>query len=371
MASIERTPSGYRVRWREGGRNRAKLIGPRKADAITFKQELERSQRMGTLARLDMGKDTFEDFAYEQYWPKHALGLSLKTQTNQAYLLDKYLVPRFGGLPLAGIGLREVDDWLAEMRRKQVGTRAQQVALQLLVSILNKAVRWERLASNPASLADKPAHRKKPIEPPTPLQVERVRASLLQSNRQGDAVLVSALAYAGLRPQEALALTWDDIRDRSILVGPEHKTGHRSVDLWKPLSRDLSEWKLACGGATHLVFPSPSGQPLNWDNWRARIWHGLDWKGRSHDHPKYAGTGGVGIPGQTPYALRHLFCTLLLCCTDLTLYQQAKQAGHSARVHEDDYGHLAGEYGRFNSPEDAIRAARAEVHAPESQAESS
>jgi integrase len=42
----------------------------------------------------------------------------------------------------------------------------------------------------------------------TPLEVERIRAQLA---RPIDAALVSILAYAGLRPEEALPLQWRDV----------------------------------------------------------------------------------------------------------------------------------------------------------------
>ena len=360
MASIEKVPGGYRVRWREGGRNRAHLTGPRKQDAVLYKQEIERAKRMGSLHRFDMGNDVFADFVESAYWPRHAAKLSEKWQTNQAYVLEKYIGPRFAGYRLADITLAEVDAWLADLRRDRVGTRAQQLALQVLNTILNKAVRWERLASNPAALADKPRHDKKVIDPPTPLEVERVREALQALDRPGEATLVSVLAYAGLRPQEALALTWNDIRDRTLLVGGEHKTGHRSVDLWKPLAADLAEWKIARGGATHLIFPTRSGKPwteTNWSNWRNRVW-GTD---------KYP---GLGIRGRTPYAMRHTHCSLMIREDKLTIAEQAAQAGHSIQVHLDTYAHLFAELKGKGSAEDAIRAARAKVQGTEGQAES-
>jgi hypothetical protein len=45
-----------------------------------------------------------------------------------------------------------------------------------------------------------------------------MRQALIENGRLGDATLVCALAYAGLRPEEARALLWTDITRRSILV---------------------------------------------------------------------------------------------------------------------------------------------------------
>jgi DNA-binding CsgD family transcriptional regulator len=55
-------------------------------------------------------------------------------------------------------------------------------------------------------LVRKPSgRRKRAIVVLSPVQVEAVRQALIGSDRAGDATLVSVLAYAGLRPQEALA----------------------------------------------------------------------------------------------------------------------------------------------------------------------
>jgi integrase len=78
-----------------------------------------------------------------------------------------------------------------------------------------------------------------------PLSVEMMRARLLAQDRMKDATLVCVLAYAGLRPSEALALRWGDIHARTLLVEraltaegqvQRTKTGQvRSVRLLAPL----------------------------------------------------------------------------------------------------------------------------------------
>ena len=79
------------------------------------------------------------------------------------------------------------------------------------------------------------------------------------------------LAYAGLRPQEALALRWGDIRERTILVeravslGQEKDTkthAHRTVRLLAPLREDLLAWRMRSGRPRDdaLLFPGPEGR---------------------------------------------------------------------------------------------------------------
>ena len=60
----------WRVRWRQGGRNRSKVLG-RKRDAEAFDAELVRRKRTGELAQLDAGKELLSDFG-EEWWRLHA-----------------------------------------------------------------------------------------------------------------------------------------------------------------------------------------------------------------------------------------------------------------------------------------------------------
>lgn len=75
-----------------------------------------------------------------------------------------------------------------------------------------------------------------------------MRTHLIHAGRQLDATLVAVLAYAGLRPGEALGLRWHDIGERTILVERSVAFGQlkstktastRTVRLLAPLAEDL------------------------------------------------------------------------------------------------------------------------------------
>jgi integrase len=55
----------------------------------------------------------------------------------------------------------------------------------------------------------------------TPQQIEQGIAGMAQR----DQVLVELLCYAGLRPGEALALTWDSVRDGLLIVDRSYSYG--------------------------------------------------------------------------------------------------------------------------------------------------
>jgi hypothetical protein len=87
----------------------------------------------------------------------------------------------------------------------------------------------------------------------------------------------SRLAYAGLRPGEALALRWRDVCERTILIDKAASQGvvkdtktraSRSVRLLAPLASDLRQSRLASGRPDDdaLVFPAHDGHEFGEDD---------------------------------------------------------------------------------------------------------
>jgi integrase len=155
-----------------------------------------------------------------------------------------------------------------------------------------------------------------------------MRTHLLGRHQKLDATLVSVLAYAGLRPGEAIGLRWDDVGQRTLLVersvafGQLKATktgGTRTVRLLSPLAEDLAAWRNATrqNAPTHLVFPAPDGSPWNAD--RAR-----NWRKRAFAEAARA----AGAAAARPFDLRHSFVSLLIA-QGATVVDVARQAGHA------------------------------------------
>jgi integrase len=102
-----------------------------------------------------------------------------------------------------------------------------------------------------------------------PTEIEAIRAHMPMR----DATLRSVLAYAGLRPGEALALQWQDVELGHIVVSKalsmpksvETKTAKsRRVPVVLPLSSDLLQWRFAVGEASREAgLPRLRGQHLD------------------------------------------------------------------------------------------------------------
>ena len=174
-----------------------------------------------------------------------------------------------------------VAQFRAQLQRDGVGVEATRRTLAMLQGIFARAVEWQIVPFNPVKAVRKPrVQRERAVSPLAPVVIERLRRHLLDNRRLRDATLISVLAYAGLRPEEALALEWRHVRGR----------------------KNLSEWRLACGrpGDRDLVFPAADGGPWRdhgYRNWRRRVYQ-----------PTVC---ACHLGRSRPYDLRHSFASLL------------------------------------------------------------
>ena len=244
--------------------------------------------------------------------------------------------------------------------RAGVGDSASRKSLFLLQGIFTLAVAWGHVTANPVAAVRKPSgRRKRAIVAPAPSQIETMRADLRAQGRLRDATLVCVLAYSGVRPGEALALTWGDVRERVLLIERATADGTlkdtktrqaRTVRLLAPLAADLREWRLVNGrpGDDALVFPASNGEHWrdhDWRNWLRRVYRPASER--------------AGVSGSRAYDLRHAFCSLLIH-EGMTVVEVARQAGHQPSMTLDTYGQVIAELEGAErvSAEESIRAAR-------------
>ena len=198
-----------------------------------------------------------------------------------------------------------------------------------------------------------------------------MRAKLLGQGRLRDATLLVVLGYAGLRPQEALALEWRHVRERTLLVERALSDGQlkalknrrqpRTVALLTPLREDQDAWRAAGNPFPSApVFPASSGtfwRATDWRNWRKRIYKPV--------------AEAVGVDGARPYHLRHAFASLLIHEGRLSVVEIAAQLGHNPTVCLDTYAHVMAEQagGERLSAEQQIVLARDAVASADGHAQ--
>lgn len=350
--SVHRKGTKWTVRYRESGRNRSRTF-VRKRDAEHFDAEVTRRRELGGLAALDSGRETLDEFVLGTWAPTYAVTLAPKTRQHYANLYDHHIAPDLGPVALRELRVDRIARWQADRLAAGGGAVAVRHALDLLGSILQRAAEAELIPANPVRLVRRARRpRREEVRPLAPSTIERVRAAA--SLR--DATLISVLGYAGLRPSEALALAWDDVRENTILVqsalslGEEDDTKtrhHRTVRLLTPVRADLEAWRATVSGS-RLVFPAQDGDAWSlpaYQSWRRRAFR--------------RATTAAEVVAATPYTLRHSFASLLLHEGRSVIYV-ARQLGHDARLTLSRYGHVIDEF--EDQPrveaETAIREAR-------------
>jgi integrase len=269
----------------------------------------------------------------------------------RAAVIDKWIVPWIGDVPLRDLGEDRVQDWRGTIRGAGCSAGQANAALGILSTALSAARRARKVPSNPCQGIRR---LKVDVARPralNPLDVARIRGHL---PRPADAALVSVLAYAGLHPEEALPLRWADI-GRTIVVSrtwtynelrERTKTGRiRAVEVVDSLRADLEAIRPKVAGPDELVFPSPTGLMLDLHNGRDRVFKPA---------AKRAGVEAV------PYDLRHTYVSLLIHEGRSVPYVAA-MAGHSPRVCLERYAHAFAEAQLDASVPmvDAIESARA------------
>jgi integrase len=341
---------GHDVRYRDpSGAHRSKTFR-RKRDAERFDQRVKDAKQLGGLAQFDGGQVTLDGYVESTWAPIHAAALAPKTIRLYTGLYDNHISPTLGGYQLRELTAETIGRWQADRLAAGAPVESTRKALTLLGNILQRAVEGGRLASNQQRLVRKAAAEPKDeVRPLAPATVEAIRHALLDGagrpERRGgwgalaarDAVLVSLLAYSGIRPQEARGLLWRHVQAHTLIVhAPKTRRRRpkpRTVRLLGPLREDLLEWRMASGrpGDDEHVIQARSGGA--WSENAFQRWRGTVWAA-SLEH--------VGVDYQRPYDLRHSFASLLLHEGRSVIYV-ARQLGHGAQLTLDDYGHVLDE----------------------------
>ena len=286
--------------------------------------------------------------AYDEWY--RLRGESLAPATKQVYkiLWDAHVRDRFDGHSLHELATdpRLFEELIADMRERGVGAAAQRKVLVVMSAVLTAAVQWNRISTNPLWRMRKPvAPRQHHPRPLPPLVIERIR--LLLEQRQTisdpargwrDSCFVQLMAYAGLRPGEALALTWDDIGRQTIAVdkavrdgtiGPTKTGTIRSVPMPWGLASDLHALREVTKRLDHdLVLPAHDGglwTQTDFKNWRTRVWKSA-LKTLSEQDPPLPQLASV-----RPYDCRGSFVSIQLRA-GVNPLQIAEWCGHGPQV---------------------------------------
>ncbi len=273
----------WEVRYREGSKHRSRTF-KLETDALAFIEEVNTRTGPEPIVRR---KDVPTVEVWLAQWLARKKKLAPTTKRRYIEAIETHIRPTLGHLSLLDLSPALMQDWqdrrLAEGAGPVVLARAQSILFQAL----NKAVLpYQFLTVNPIAALEKPEHVAKRPRWLTAFDVEAIRLVFAAWDDPGSAALVSVLAYVGVRPQDALALTWTDIRGQRLNVVRKNmegeiveggKTGEgyrRTVHLPSMVRADLLDWKRTSGAPHDLIFPRANdGEPWrrhNYENWVSR-----------------------------------------------------------------------------------------------------
>ena len=283
----------FSVRVTDADGTRRRRSFDRLDDALDYRarHRSARRWRPEELRQEQAGEQTLGEF-FEQWWIERAMAeLARATLEGYRCLWEAHAAPRLAHVEMRDIDARRVVSFRGELLAAGVGPTSVVKTMAMLQRVFRDAVEYGDVAFNPFKAVRKPSPGPSRVARPlTPLQVERIVADLERRGHRMSAVLVRLMGYTGLRPQEALALHWYAVRDRTLLVELANTDGQldrlknrkrsrrrsRTVDLIAPIRRDLRAWRQESGAPDDgaLVFPHEIHRRLwlgdEYRNWRRR-----------------------------------------------------------------------------------------------------
>lgn len=336
MASITKTPTGYRARYRDpAGKSRERAFD-RKRDAEAFLAEIEHTKRAGTYVDHHAGRQTFGEYARAwmamQVW-RPSTAAQVKTN------MDRHVLPALENRPLASIAPSEMQALVKALAATLAPATVELIA-RYIASVFKAAVRDRVIARSPIDGVKLPTVQARQVVPVTVEQVRALEAALPARYT----ALVTLAAGTGMRQGECLGLTVDrvDFLRRTIRVdrqlvatggglpqfGPtKTRASVRTIPLPEVVVAALAEHLRVFGpGADGLVFTNDHGEAIRRqrfsDTWRPAA-------------------SVAGLPaGEGMHALRHFYASLLIRAGCSVKVVQARLGHATAAETLDTYSHL-------------------------------
>src|SRR5262245_16432312 len=145
MANIKKRGKSWQVRYRgPDGRERSKTF-PRRIDAEQWVSTQRADMARGIWTDPQLGRIRLEDWI--ALWEATTFGLRPTTRELNRGVIENYLLPRFGGWPIASISTTDVQAMVAtELAKGRLGPSAIRRHVIVLSSILGGAVESGRIA---------------------------------------------------------------------------------------------------------------------------------------------------------------------------------------------------------------------------------
>ncbi|MGW7349935.1 tyrosine-type recombinase/integrase [Streptomyces sp. NPDC054784] len=247
------------------------------------------------------GRTTVRDWS-ARWLAAVAPQLKHKTQASYRSLIVSLINPAFGERELSSLRPITVNEWVAEMRKRGLSPSRIRQAYRVLSQVMASAVDNDMIAQTPCRGVRLPRMPQTEPHIVTPLEA----SSLVRSAEEPHDLLIALLAFAGLRVGEAFALRRADVDVRNclLLVDENLAEANGTLVFDTPKSHQKRLLRLAPslvrrlgayldtlpGGDETLLFTTPAGKPLRYNQWR-----------KAYFDPAVSAAGLVDV---TPHDLR-------------------------------------------------------------------
>ena len=194
------------------------------------------------LAKLDGGvlakpiRSTVSEASDE--WLAGRVGICARTRYNYRASITNYITPGIGFVKLSAISREIIQHWVVSLARYRPSTTRQ--AFQVLSQVLDVAVRDGVLATNPCQYVELPKIRR--FGTPPILTVEQMRSLFPKILHEKHGPLFIVMLLSGVRPQEALALTWENL---TTLFDDTTETTYPALSITQALTMvERSKWEV-------------------------------------------------------------------------------------------------------------------------------
>ncbi len=223
---------------------------------------------------VDSHKMTVRDFAIK-YLEDYASGLSPGTFEIRESNLRLYILPVIGNIKIQDLKPLHILTLQKKLLEKTTVNNTRKIMTSLR-TILNKAIKWDVIAVNPALKVDLPEHEETEMKILNPDQVLK----LISNCGIRELCILSLAAFAGLRSGELFGLQWRDIDFDKNTITLNRQWTHKQLKeklkskkskaefpMVKDLAQALKEWKLMSKCNSWLFPAHGEVHPLDVDNW--------------------------------------------------------------------------------------------------------